>query len=58
MAREAKGDDEINSEFAVNENVEPPTNPDVAEVSVLVGLMPISLSLGALDADLNAGVVV
>ena len=54
-----KGDDATNSEFAVDEIVDSATTPDVAEVSVVVGLMPTSfpfaVSIVTLDADLNAG---
>ena len=52
------GDEEINFEFAVDQNVDSATTPDVDEVSLVVGLMPTSFPFVALDADLNAGDVV
>ena len=56
------GDEETNSEFAVDQNVDSATTPDVDEVSLVVGLMPTSfpfvVAIVALDAELNAGDVV
>ena len=65
-ARILRGEDEMNSEFAVDERKDTATAPDVVEVCVVVRLMltrfpdvvAALLPPGLFKANLNAGVVV